>query len=230
MSETTQAPVETPQINSSRLLMAMGSVGFIAGILIVFTFQFTLPIIKANEKAYLDQSIFEVVPNTAYKKVFTPDKNGVLTPIAEDSEEPYKIFACYDKEHKLTGVVVEASGQGFQDVIRLIYGYDPQKQAVIGMKVLQSTETPGLGDKIITDTKFLSNFAHLDVSLDESGERLKAPITLIKGPRENDHQISAITGATISSRAVTRMIARSTAINIPLIYKNLKVLEEAGNE
>ncbi len=230
MSETTQAPDEIPQINSTRLLIAMGSVGFIAGILIVFTFQFTLPIIKANEKAYLDQSIFEVVANTAYKKVFTPDENGLLVPIAEDSEEPYKIFACYDTTHQLTGVVVEASGQGFQDVIRLIYGYDPRKEAIIGMKVLQSTETPGLGDKIITDDKFLSNFAHLDVSLDESGERLKAPITMVKGERENDHQVSAITGATISSRAVTRMIAKSTTINVPLIKKNLKVLEEAGNE
>ncbi|RMH64522.1 MAG: FMN-binding protein [Calditrichaeota bacterium] len=230
MSETgipIQAP---PSVGGSRLMLAMGSVGFIAGILIVFTFQFTQPIIKANEKAFLEQSIFEVFPQTAYKKVFTPDENGVLQPVAEDAEVPYKIYACYDAHHALTGVVLGASGQGFQDVIHLIYGYDPRQQAIVGMKVLQSTETPGLGDKINNDPKFLSNFKHLDVRLNSAGDALRAPVTLIKGARQNNHQISAITGATISSRAVARMIAQSAAINIPLIYKNLKRLEEAGNE
>lgn len=225
------SPAETPgPPASARLLLAMGSVGFIAGILIVFTFQYTRPIIKANEKAYLEQSIFEIIPQTAYKRVFTPDNKGILKAVDDDAEIPYKIYACYDKQDSLKGVVLEARGQGFQDVIHLIYGYDPARQAIIGMKVLQSTETPGLGDKINTDPHFLSNFKHLDVQLNSGGTALKAPITLIKGERQNDHQISAITGATISSRAVTRMIVRSAALNIPLIYKNLHVLKEPPHE
>ncbi len=61
-------------------------------------------------------------------------------------------------EGRLVGVAMEAEGKGFQDTIRLIYGYSPDKQQVIGMEVLESKETPGLGDKIIKDEEFLDEF------------------------------------------------------------------------
>ena len=46
---------------------------------------------------------------------------------------------------------------GYQDVIRiLLYGYSPEHQAIVGMRVLESRETPGLGDKIEKDPAFLA--------------------------------------------------------------------------
>jgi len=204
----------------------MGSIGFIAGILIVYTFQATLPYIKANEAAFLEKAIFSILPGTDYRKTFTVNEDGTLKPIEADDPVAYKLFAGYNNDHQLTGVAVQARGQGFQDVVSIIYGYDPAPKAVIGMQVLQSTETPGLGDKINSDVKFHNNFTFLDVKLNEEGTALLHPIELIKGPRQHKYQISAITGATISSTAVTKMMEKSAEKNIPLIEKNLELLKE----
>ena len=49
------------------------------------------------------------------------------------------------------GVAVEASGKATPDIIRILYGYDPENRQVVGFYVLESKETPGLGDKIEKD-------------------------------------------------------------------------------
>ena len=48
------------------------------------------------------------------------------------------VYAGYDARNRLVGVALEAAGQGFQDTIRFIYGYSPEKQAVVGFVVLES--------------------------------------------------------------------------------------------
>ena len=44
---------------------------------------------------------------------------------------------------------------GYQDVIRVLYGYSFAEEAVVGIRVLESKETPGLGTRIETDPDFL---------------------------------------------------------------------------
>jgi Na+-translocating ferredoxin:NAD+ oxidoreductase subunit G len=46
-----------------------------------------------------------------------------------------------------------------------LYGYNPSTQTVVGFYVLESKETPGLGDKIEKDENFLANFRELSVAL-----------------------------------------------------------------
>ena len=58
------------------------------------------------------------------------------------------VFAGYDDNDQLVGLAIEAQAMGYQDVIRLIYGYSFEAQAIIGIRVLESRETPGLGDRI----------------------------------------------------------------------------------
>ena len=69
---------------------------------------------------------------------------------------------------------------GYQDVIRVLYGYSAEANAVIGLRVLESQETPGLGDKIETDAGFLANFERLDVSLSDDLSRVLHPIEAVK--------------------------------------------------
>ncbi len=66
-------------------------------------------------------------------------------------------------------------GMGYQDFIRLLYGYSPDDQAIIGIRVLESRETPGLGDRIETDADFLSNFQRLDVALELRWDAARPP-------------------------------------------------------
>jgi electron transport complex protein RnfG len=121
---------------------------------------------------------------------------------------------------------MEAQGQGFQDTIRLIYGYSTEKQQVIGMEVLESKETPGLGDKIIKDDDFLANFRALDASLTDDGSALENPIEAVKaGKKEHPWQIDGITGATISSKAIGDILRSSTEYMLPILYKQVEQLK-----
>jgi len=69
---------------------------------------------------------------------------------------------------------------------------------VTGMEVLESRETPGLGDKIYKDADFVASFKELMIEPEI--------VAVKKGKRSKPNEIDAITGATISSKAVVRII------------------------
>jgi electron transport complex protein RnfG len=130
------------------------------------------------------------------------------------------VHAGYDEKGSLVGVAIQAQEMGYQDVIRILYGYDPARDAIIGMQVLASKETPGLGDKIEKDPAFLANFDALDVSLAPDGQALQHPIEAVKGGEKSQPwQIDGITGATISSKAIASALRESSAFWVPLIHR-----------
>jgi electron transport complex protein RnfG len=104
----------------------------------------------------------------------------------------------YDVVGQIKGVAIERGEPGFQDVVQLIFGYDPQTATLLGMKVLESKETPGLGDKIFKDQSFVDQFF--------AGPR--PPLVAVKAGagKGRPNEIDAITGATISSKAVIDII------------------------
>ncbi len=209
-----------------RMVLTMGGIGLVAGLLIVLTYQFTLPRIERNKAAALERAVFEVVPGARSQVAFAL-RDNVLEPDEAGEKGAEHFYACYDDAGDFVGVAIEASGQGFQDVIRLLYGYSPENETVVGLKILESKETPGLGDKISKDPAFQSNFAALDVRLD--GGAPAHPVSLAKhGEKHNAWEVEAITGATISSRAVTRIIRESTAHCLPIVRRNLDALRK-GN-
>ena len=69
------------------------------------------------------------------------------------------------------GCPTRIRGMGYQDFIRLLYGYSFDAEAIVGVRILESRETPGLGDRIETDPEFVNNFLGLDVSLNAAGDR-----------------------------------------------------------
>ena len=94
------------------------------------------------------------------------------------------------------------------------------------MKVLASKETPGLGDKIELDPTFRRNFLQLDAKLDDTGQVLANEIVTVKaGAKKNGWEIDGITGATISSKAIGRILNASAADRLPVIARNLSRLE-----
>jgi electron transport complex protein RnfG len=215
--------------SGTKMIVTMGTLGLVCAVLIVAVFQLTQPAIERNKAAALERAIFEVIPGATSKTVFA-EKDGKLVP-AEEAPGALRYFAGYDDDHRLVGVAVEASGQGFADIVKLIFGYAPDKGAVVGMKVLESHETPGLGTKIETDPAFRANFEALDATLNASGDGIANPVVLAKnGKKTQPWEIEAITGATISSRAVTSIMHDGTAHTVPIIMNNLQALEAAGNE
>jgi electron transport complex protein RnfG len=162
-----------------------------------------------------------VLPGALHSTAFRIAEGDRFEPTASDSEGGGLVFAGYDDQGRLVGLAIEAQGMGYQDVIRLLYGYALDQEAIIRIRVLDTRETPGLGDRIETDPDFLRNFERLDVSLDDSRAALRHPIEMVKpGEKESPWQIDGITGATISSRAVAQMLRQSSAWWIPRVARN----------
>ena len=108
---------------------------------------------------------------------------------AEKAREAAKLAVLCGEE----GYTAEGrSGEGYGGDIVLMVGFRKDKKTVISYKVLQASETPGLGMKLKTP-EFAGQFAGRD------GSALKV--------KKDGGDIEAITSATITSRAVCKAIA-----------------------
>ena len=202
---------------------AMVGVGLFCGLLIVGVFQLTRPVIEAKKAAALQRAILQVLPEATSSATFRLDDAERF--VAQDeavAAGDRVVYAGYDDAGRLVGLAVEARGMGYQDVIVVLYGYAFERDALIGVQVLESRETPGLGTKIETDPEFLANFQALDVSLDAAGASLAHPVEGVKhGRKEHPWQVDGITGATISSMALADMLRDSTEFWVPRIRRSL---------
>lgn len=202
-------------------------IGMLCGLMIAVVFQGTRPVIERNRAEALERAVFAVLPAASARVTFTVTPEGQF--VADAEARGQRVHAGYD-DGQLVGVAIEAAGMGYADTITVLYGYAPQQQAIVGIRVLTSKETPGLGDKIEKDAAFLENFVALDVRLDSSGEDLQHRIeTVKKGQKTDPWQIDGITGATISSKAIGDMLATSSEHWVPLINQRLDELNSGGN-
>lgn len=206
-----------------RILVA---VGVSCALIVVTAFELTAPIIATNQGRALQAAFATVLPGSQSQRAFVLSEAGRFEPWQGTGMREGIIFVGYDGAGELVGFAIPAVGMGYQDRIRLLYGYHPERQAIVGLQVLESRETPGLGARIRTDPEFLANFDALAVTLNASGEGLAHPIEL-NPPRQERRpwQIDAITGATVSSRAVAEILRQSTARWVPLVNRQRKEFE-----
>lgn len=188
---------------STRLALTLAVAGLVSGVAIVFAYRATTPRIRANQAAALERAVLEVLPGAERmeRRVW---KGGELAAAVEgrgDSDE--SVYLGFAGDGRLVGYAVPAAGPGFQDTIKVIYGLDAAGAKVIGLYVLESRETPGLGDRIYKDPKFVAEFDALAV---------EPTIALIKGHGEKPNEVDAITGATISSRAIVKILNAGNAL------------------
>ncbi len=207
--------------SSMGMFRAMVGVGLVCGLLIVSAHIGTRPAIERNRAEALRRAIFQVVAGAEAFETYVYLEDGRFERETPETALPGpRVYAAYDAGGGLAGVAIEAAGMGYQDVIRVLYGYAFESQAIVGMQVLESRETPGLGDRIETDPAFRANFEQLDVSLAPDGEGLANPVEAVKqGEKEHPWQIDGITGATISAVAIADILASSTAEWIPRLQR-----------
>ncbi|MCR9286215.1 MAG: FMN-binding protein [Bacteroidetes bacterium] len=217
----TQTIHTTSSVSSTKMLQAMVGIGIMCALMIVLTFEGTKSRIAHNKAEALEKAIFKVIPGMVKKRTYQLNENSSFDTIRSEIKDASLVYAGYDENDQLVGMAIEASGIGFADIIRILYGYNPETQKIVGFYVLESKETPGLGDKIEKDENFLSNFSALDVTLVEDLSAIKNEIIPVKqGAKENPWEVDGITGATISSRSIGNILSESTSHWVPLIYKN----------
>lgn len=216
--------------SNMKMLSAMVGIGVFCALLIVLTYEGTLPRVKLLKAAALEAAVFQVLPGTVKTQAFLLNPDNTFSAVEGKQPEGQVVFAGYNQQDELIGVAIEASGQGYADVIRVLYGYSPEKEQIIGFFVLESKETPGLGDKIEKDAGFLANFNALEVSLGSEGQVENPIVTVKQGTKEQAWEIDGITGATISARAIGNILGQSTQEMAYIIKKNREAFNLANNE
>ncbi len=204
-----QAPAQ-PEVKSSRLLATLGVAGALAGLLIVFVYQVTLPAIEAHKALVLRLAVQEVLKSPfRYDTLFVLDGGLSDTlPAGVDLRKAEMVFVGYSESGDRIGFAITGAEAGFQDIIELIFGYDATTRTLLGMKVLSSRETPGLGDKIEKDEDFVAEF-----------DGPETPLVGVKPTRATGapNEVDMITGATISSRTVISIINHRLERLAPLL-------------
>jgi electron transport complex protein RnfG len=196
------APAATANPSSLRLVSTLAIAGLLSGIAIIGIFESTLPTITANKARELREAVFKVLPGVGQMQALVYREGELVVVAAPDKDEPV-IYGGYDAQGDFVGYAIPARGPGFQDTIALLYGYKPAEKLVVGMEVLESRETPGLGDKIYKDAAFVGAFSALSIEPEI--------VAVKKGTSSQPNEIDAITGATISSKAVVRIINEAHA-------------------
>jgi electron transport complex protein RnfG len=168
-----------------------------------------------------EQAVFRVLPGAVSKRDFVITDQGGLAP-AGSGTSGERLYAAYDAQGQLKGVAITGVGPGYAGPVTVMFAYDPARAAIVGSKVLQSNETPGFGDKLDADPLFLKNFEALDARLDGEGRALANAIVTVKhGTKSEPWQIDAISGATISSKAMGRAANAAAQRAVPAIQSDL---------
>ncbi len=222
MSEPTQEQT-TP---SGKMIATMVLVSSICGVLIVGAYESTLAPIAENKRITLERAVFKVLPGAASVKEFAATPAGIQPLNGALPEGGVKFYAAYDQAGALKGIAAEAAGKGYADTVQVLYGYDAQRQCIVGIGVVSMRETPGIGDKILTDQAFLKNFEALDVRVNAEMTALANAVKTVKhGTKTNPWQIDAIAGATVTSKAVGRGINESAQKLLPLLVPHINEIQ-----
>jgi electron transport complex protein RnfG len=165
-----------------RMIIVLTSVMALSGLILAFANTVFQPQIQANQQKALEVSLSATFPNAKSPK-FTK------LPVGE-----MQIYKGIDESGNLLGYAVAIVTNGYGGPINLIVGLSPDLKTIVGMAVVSDSETPGMGARIAEDW-FRTQFKGLNPL---------ETITYVKNakPNPDKNQIEAISGATISTKAV----------------------------
>ena len=142
-----------------------------------------MPIIKKNQLNFKSQQVPSMIPGSARGE-------GV------DVKDFGQVFAAVSENGQKTGWVVSGRDTGFAGTIDLLIGLDAKAENILSIRVVDQKETPGLGD-FITKPDFQKRF---------EGKSTLKPLRVVKTKPGDPQEVEAITGATISSKAVVKIV------------------------
>lgn len=175
-------------------------VNLVAASILAGVYNITEARIQAQQNLIQEEALKQVMPESV---------GGRLEPVKEkDIIKYWKVFKGQDP--RVTGYVFVAKKYGYSSVIETMVGMK-KDGSITGVRVLSQNETPGLGAKIveiISNRTFLSALKEIFSKEKRALEVISPYFTEqfkdkdIRGIELSRNNINAITGATISSRAV----------------------------
>jgi len=191
---------------SYRLILVLTATAVLSGLLLSFLNLHTSPLIEAHQNKVLNDALSSVLPGC--------DK------IEEQFYENKQFYFGYDTGKNVKGIAFLTEGNGFQSKLRILVGMNASLTQIVKIRILEQKETPGLGTKIETDPSSKTNPEWFPNQFD--GLNISNKISYVKNqtPDKSAGEIMAITGATISSKAVIDIINAALLENNRILKEN----------
>ena len=177
---------------TAKMIIVLTVITALSGAVLSSWDSITKPKIEYHQLQALKAAISDVLPSYDYYEEKALNEKIVYIGKTDDNVEH-------------VGIAFEVDGSGFQGNISIMVGVDPSFTSITGIKVLGQIETPGLGTKIVVDP---SNKANPFWFPEQFGGVVIFPqIDVVKNSiPQNSNEVQAISGATITSKAVVRII------------------------
>ena len=172
-----------PASQAIKIVLALMIISAVSGGILATVFSITKEKIEYQEKQKIEKAILSILPQTKQ--------------VSETKIAAQILYECKNKNGEVAGLAFIAQGPGYQDLIKVLVVTNTDLSLIKGIEILESVETPGLGDKI-TKEEFKRQFENVPSALKLSKEA--------SGKTDKETTIQAITGATISSQAVVDII------------------------
>lgn len=165
-----------------RITVSLVAIFIAAGLIMGVTYKYTSPVRFIAEKKEKEEAL----------KAMAPDATDPIKPAGNWSSshgKPYEYYLA-TSSGKPVAYISSTAGKGYSSYIAMLVSLDTDLK-IKDVKILHHGETPGLGDQV-EDVSFIGQFKGKNLS----------QIELTKDATKTE-KIIAISGATISSRAVT---------------------------
>lgn len=163
---------------TAKLIIVLALISIASGFFLALTYTYTIPHIEANAAREQEIAILDTIPG------------AVSFEVIEGTDFP--MYKGLDSGGKTVGFAYVAEGGGFQGVITLMVGVDPEQEMITGIKILSHSETPGLGARI-GEAAFQDQFEQKPIN----------------DSFEVNKDVDGVTGATVSSRAVAATLKQT---------------------
>lgn len=177
-----------------QLVVVLGLITLVCALLLGMANGITAPLIEQNKIETRNAAMAEIIPDVEFEDlgiVLSAEEvaaAGVSMPAGRSAAAISGVYKA-TKDGAVAGYCLEVQPKGFGGTMTMIVGILAD-QTVAGVKVTGHAETPGLGAKSQSDPAWIAQYV---------GQAADGQIAVSK----DGGSIDAITGATITSRAVT---------------------------
>lgn len=181
-----------------RQAATLGLIALLGGILLVALQQLAAPRIEQQRQAAAERALLDLLPAGSYDN--RPLHQPIALPVGGLLGNP-RAESAYQASRggQLNAVLLPVTARGYEGPIKLLVAISVDGR-LLGSKVLQQQETPGLGDAIERQrSPWLQGFDGKALGDGETSWTLRA----------DGGQFDQITGATVTSRAVKDALQRA---------------------
>ncbi len=178
--------------------LILGGFALVATALLAGTHALTKDRI-ARQKAQQTLSVLNaLIPERLHDNDFYEDCTLVRSRQYLGSSEPQPVFLARKDGQPVAAAIEALAPDGYNGAIALIVGVDYASGKVMGVRVLEHKETPGLGDKVdIRKSPWVKSF---------DGQAPRDEKDNSWAVRKDGGQFDQFTGATITPRAVVKAV------------------------